>query len=102
MSPRVPDVLVRADLAKLPGFTVAERLQQQYSHSRIIGRLPLAVFSLGTFTKASPSSTTSPPTAQTQASRARDFAGMSSFTVTVTTTVSPIFTGARKFSVCEM
>jgi hypothetical protein len=35
-------------------------------------------------------------------SRARDFSAMSSCTVTVTKTVSPIFTGARKLRVCEM
>ena len=64
------------------------------------GRLLFA--SLGTFTSASPSSTTSPSTAQMQNNRARDFSGISSATVTVTTTVSPIFTGARKFKVCEM
>ena len=65
------------------------------------GRLPLAC-SLGTFTSASPSSTTSPSTSQRQDSRRADFSGISSATVTVTTTVSPIFTGARKFSVCEI
>jgi hypothetical protein len=32
--------------------------------------------------------------------RARDFFGISSATVTMTVTVSPIFTGARKLSVC--
>ena len=72
------------------------------AHSLIIGRLPLVVFSLGTLTSASPSSTTSPSTAQMHYSRARDFSGISSRTVTVTATVSPIFTGARKFSVCEI
>jgi uncharacterized membrane protein YkvA (DUF1232 family) len=45
---------------------------------------------------------TSPSTAQMQDNRARDFSGISSATVTVTTTVSPILTGARKFKVCEM
>ena len=33
---------------------------------------------------------------------ARFFSGMSSMTFTVETTVSPIFTGALKFKVCEM
>jgi hypothetical protein len=59
-------------------------------------------WALGAFTSASPSSTTSPSTSQTQDSRARDFSGISSATVTMTVTVSPIFTGARKLSVCEM
>ena len=56
----------------------------------------------GTFTQASPSSTSSPATEQVQASRARNFSGISSATETFTSTVSPIFTGARKFSVCEI
>ena len=68
--------------------------------SRSTGRLLFAA--LGTFTSASPSSTTSPPTAHTQLYLARDFSGISSATVTVTITVSPILTGARKFKVCEM
>src|SRR6516165_2586269 len=42
----------------------------------MIGRLPLAVFSLGTFTSAAPSRTTSSSTTQMQDSRARDFSGM--------------------------
>ena len=56
----------------------------------------------GTFTQASPSSTISSPTLQVQASLARSRSGISSATSTITSTVSPIFTGARKFSVCEM
>jgi hypothetical protein len=56
----------------------------------------------GTFTQASPSSTSSPATEQAQVSRARNFSGISSATETFTSTVSPIFTGARKFSVCEI
>src|SRR5512139_4059923 len=56
----------------------------------------------GTFTQASPSSTTSPSTAQVQVSRARNFSGINSATVTTTSTVSPILTGPRKFSVCEI
>ena len=70
------------------------------NHTLITG-LPLPL-SFGTFTSASPSSTVSPSTEHTQINRARDFSGISSATVTVTITVSPIFTGARKFSVCEM
>jgi hypothetical protein len=38
----------------------------------------------------------------TQSKRARRFSGLSSTTFTLVTTVSPIFTGALKFSVCEM
>ena len=56
----------------------------------------------GTFTSASPSSTISSATLQMQVSRARWRSGTSSATVTVTSTWSPILTGARKFSVCEM
>ena len=44
----------------------------------------------------------SPPTEQVQANRARDFSGINSATTTLTSTVSPIFTGARKFKVCEI
>ena len=54
------------------------------SYSRATGRFPLAC-ALGTFTSASPSSTTSPSTSQRQDSRARDFSGINSATVTVTT-----------------
>jgi hypothetical protein len=39
---------------------------------------------------------------QVQVRRARWRSGMSSATVTVTSTWSPIRTGARKLSVCEM
>src|SRR4029077_187539 len=56
----------------------------------------------GTFTQASPSRTTSPATEHVQASRARNFSGINSETRTRTSTVSPIFTGARKFNVCEI
>ena len=69
-------------------------------HNRGSGRFDLAAD--GTFTQASPSSTISSPTVQLQASRARWRSGMSSATVTVTSTWSPILTGARKLSVCEM
>src|SRR5258707_6390380 len=69
-------------------------------HSRGSGRLDLAAD--GTFTQASPSSTISSATVQLHASRARWRSGMSSATVTVTSTWSPILTGARKLSVCEM
>jgi hypothetical protein len=68
--------------------------------NRINGRLPFS--SRGTFTSASPSSTTCVLTLHTQVRRARDFSGINSATVTITVTVSPIFAGARKFSVCEM
>jgi hypothetical protein len=64
------------------------------------GRFDLAVE--GTFTSASPSSTISFSTLQTQVSRARWRSGTSCATVTVTSTRSPIRTGARKLSVCEM
>ena len=64
------------------------------------GRLDLAAD--GTFTSASPSSTISSATRQVQVSRARWRSATSSATVTVTSTWSPILTGARKFSVCEM
>src|SRR5262245_48860088 len=69
-------------------------------YNRGSGRLDFAAD--GTFTKASPSSTTSSATLQMQVSRARWRSGMSSATSTVTSTVSPIRTGARKLSVCEM
>src|SRR5260370_22365024 len=69
-------------------------------HSRGSGRFDLAAD--GTFTQASPSSTISSATVQLHASRARWRSGMSSATVTVTSTWSPILTGARKLSVCEM
>jgi hypothetical protein len=48
----------------------------------------------GTFTNASPSSTISSATLQVQVSRARWRSGLSSATVTVTSTWSPIRTGA--------
>src|SRR5262249_21146035 len=63
------------------------------------GRFDLAAE--GTFTKASPSSTISWPTLHVQVSRARCRSGMSSATVTVTSTWSPIRTGAWKLSVCD-
>ena len=56
----------------------------------------------GTMTRALPSSTTFFPTRHVQLRRARLRSGMSAVTTIVTSTVSPIFTGARKFSVCEM
>lgn len=49
----------------------------------------------GTFTSASPSRTTSSAARQMQVSLARSRSGISSATITVTSTVSPIFTGAR-------
>src|SRR6516165_1512534 len=70
------------------------------THNRGSGRFDLAAD--GTFTQASPSSTISSATMQLHASRARCRSGMSSATVTVTSTWSPILTGARKLSVCEM
>ena len=51
---------------------------------------------------ASPTSTGLPLTAHTHSNLARFFSGTSSATLTVVTTVSPIFTGALKFNVCEM
>jgi hypothetical protein len=73
----------------------------RYRHyNRIIGRLPFS--SRGTFTRASPSSTTWRPTLQRQVRRARDFSGTSSATVTITVTVSPIFTGpCGYFTTCH-
>ena len=56
----------------------------------------------GTFTQASPSSTTSSATEHLHVKRARNFSGISSATATLTSTVSPILTGARKFKVCEI
>ena len=68
-------------------------------HTLGSGRPPASLD--GTFTQASPSSTTSPATEQVQLSRARNFSGISSTTTTLHSTVSLIFTGVRKFSVCE-
>src|SRR5580704_14161076 len=77
-------------LAKRPVFSPAQFEYAVFQaaiiavvYKRIIGRLPLAAFSLGTFTSASPSSTVSSPTTQTHDSRARNFSRMSSLTVTV-------------------
>src|SRR5581483_5237210 len=84
-----PPLLLRA----AAGLVTAE------AHNFGTGR---AALDDGTFTSASPSSTVSSPTLQVQVSRARNFSGISSATSTITSTVSPIFTGARKFSVCEM
>src|SRR5262245_17916798 len=64
------------------------------------GRPPVSF--VGTFTQASPSRTTSLPTEHVHVNRARNLSGISSATRTVTSTSSPIFTGARKFSVCEI
>ncbi len=55
----------------------------------------------GTLTRASPSSTKVSPTEQVQASRTRLPFGISSITSTLAVTVSPILTGALKFSVCD-
>src|SRR5665213_624774 len=56
----------------------------------------------GTFTQASPSRTILSSTMQVQASRAWNFPDTSSATTTLTSTVSPILIGARKFNVCEI
>ena len=59
------------------------------------GRLPLAC-ALGTFTSASPSNTTSPSTSQRHDSRARDFSGISSATVTMTDhRIADLYRGAE-------
>src|SRR6185312_13929608 len=55
----------------------------------------------GIFTIASPSKTTVSPTLQRQDRRARWRSLISSTTSTLASTVSPIFTGARNFRVCE-
>jgi hypothetical protein len=70
------------------------------NHTRGSGQPPASLD--GTFTQASPSSTSSPATEQVQVSRARNFSGICSATETFTSTVSPIFTGARKFSVYDI
>ena len=56
----------------------------------------------GTMSTASPCTTGLPSTVHTHSNLARFFSGTSSATFAVATTVSPILTGALKFSDCEM
>ena len=57
----------------------------------------------GISSMASPSSTTLPSSVeQVHSKRARRLGGNNSTTRTLAVTVWPIFTGARKFNVCEM